>query len=57
MILTVLKVEEFIQHMELRGCFVEDLSEGSSNVSSHVPAERGVVPNDVSMAVPSSRVR
>ena len=53
----MLKVEEFIQHMELRGCFVEDLSEGSSNVSSHVPAERGVVPNDVSMVVPSSRVR
>ena len=28
-----------------------------SNVGGHVPAERGVVPNDVSMAVPSSRVR
>ena len=43
--------------MALREFFVEDLSEGSSNVSSHVPAERGVVPNDVSMAVPSSGVR
>ena len=42
-----------MQRMALRGFFVKDLWEGSSNVSSHVPAERGVVPNDVSMAVRS----
>ena len=43
-----------MQSMALREFFVEDLYKGSSNVSSHVPAERGIVPNDVPMAVPSS---
>ena len=50
-------VGDFMQRMALREFFVEDLQEGSSNVSSHFAVERGVVPNDVSVAVPSSRVR
>ena len=50
-------VEDFVQYMIFRELFVEDFKERSSNVGSHVLAKRWVIPNDVSVAVPSGGVR
>ena len=48
-------VEAFVEHMIFRELFVEDCKERSSNVGSQVLAKRWVIPNDVSVAVPSCR--
>lgn len=45
-----------MEHIIFRELFVEDLKERSSNVGSNVLAKRWVVPNDVSVAVPSGGV-
>ena len=46
-----------MSYMTFWELFVEDLKKRSSNVCSHVLAKRWVVPNDVSVAVPSGGVR
>ena len=50
-------VEDFVELMIFRELFIEDFKECSSNVGSHILAKRWVIPNDVSVAVPSGGVR
>ena len=52
-----LDYEDFVEHVIFRELFVDDLKERSSHVCSHVLAKSWVVPNDVSVAVPSGGVR
>ena len=50
-------VKDLVEHMIFRELFIEDLKERSPNICSHVLAKKWVVPDDVSVAVPSGGVR
>ena len=49
-------VKDLVEHMIFRKLFIEDLKERSTNISSHILAERRVIPDDVTAAVRSCRV-
>ena len=50
-------VEDFVEHMIFREPFIVDFKEHSSDVGSQAFAKRWVIPNDVSVAVPSGGFR
>ena len=49
-------VEDLVEHMIFRELFIKDLKEDTPNICSHILAERGVIPDDVPVAVPPCRV-
>ena len=50
-------VKDLVEQMVFQELFIEDLKERSLNICSHVLTKRWVVPDDVSVAVPSGEVR